>query len=246
MVVSMHQVLGTRRALGVALGLILLQLAAAAAVRAAKPYPPSATAQARRRHGAGLPTPPRSIGAIGRFIDQSITNVGAGVKGAGETLGGATSAAGDLAKGVTDAAGTVARLPLSNVVSGSERCVIAPNGAPDCAAASVTLCRTKGFARGSSLDISSRAQVPGVGLAARAHAIRRRVRQQVVRHPRDLPRVRSRAGQRLHEGAIEAHSGRRCPVRLRAQPQSTPADHLREIARRAWDGGRSRSRDSGS
>jgi hypothetical protein len=100
------------------------------------------------------------IGAIGRFIDQSITNVGAGVKGAGETLGGATSAAGDLAKGMTDAAGTVARLPLSNVVTGSERCALAPNGAPDCAAASVTLCKAKGFARGSSLDISGARKCP--------------------------------------------------------------------------------------
>ena len=186
-----------------ALGLILLQLAAAAAV-AQEAVPAEAPPQAQQTR-PGLPTPPEVIGAIGRFIDQSITNVGAGVKGAGETLGGATSAAGDLAKGVTDAAGTVARLPLSNVVAGWERCVIAPNGAPDCAAASVTLCKTKGFERGNSLDISSARKCPAsVWLQGRMPSDVECVNE-FVRLPRDLP-VDQR-GQRLHEGAIEAHSG---------------------------------------
>lgn len=157
MVVSMHQVLGNRPP-RVTLGLILLQLAAAAAV-AQEAVPAEAAPQAQQTR-PGLPTPPEVIGAIGRFIDQSITNVGAGVKGAGETLGDASSAAGDLAKGVTDAAGTVARLPLSNVVSGWERCVVAPNGAPDCVIASATLCKAKGFARGNSLDITTARKCP--------------------------------------------------------------------------------------
>jgi hypothetical protein len=151
MVVSMQLTRPTRVVLG--LTLVLLAAASAPAQEAAPNPPPQA-------QPPGLPTPPEVIGAIGRFIDQSITNVGAGVKGAGETLGGATSAAGDLAKGVTDAAGTVARLPLSNVVAGSERCVVAPNGAPDCVVASTTLCKAKGFERGSSLDISSARKCP--------------------------------------------------------------------------------------
>jgi hypothetical protein len=117
---------------------------------------------------ASLPTPPEVIGAIGRLLNQSINNVGAaanaGVKGAGETLGATSSAAGDLARGVTsgvtDAAGTVARLPLSNVVAGFQRCAIAGNGAPDCGIASVALCRSKGFATGSSLDITSSRKCP--------------------------------------------------------------------------------------
>ena len=107
-----------------------------------------------------LPTPPEVIGAIGRVIDQSINNLGAGVRGAGEAIGGATNAAGDLAKDATDAAGTVARLPLSNVVAGWEKCAVAPNGAPDCGVASVALCRTKGFQRGNSLDITSSRKCP--------------------------------------------------------------------------------------
>ena len=107
-----------------------------------------------------LPTPQETFGAIGKFIDQSISSVGAGVKGAGETIGATTNAAGDLAKGVTDAAETVARLPATNVVTGHELCAVAPNGAPDCATASLALCKAKGFARGQSVDITSSFKCP--------------------------------------------------------------------------------------
>jgi hypothetical protein len=91
-----------------------------------------------------LPTPAESFNAIGRFF------------------GGATDAAGDVAKGVGDAAGAVARLPLSNVVSGREMCINAPNGAPDCATASEAMCKAKGFSRGASLDITSAYRCPAI------------------------------------------------------------------------------------
>lgn len=107
-----------------------------------------------------LPTPQETFGAIGKFIDQSISSVGAGVKGAGETLSATTSAAGGLAKGVTDAAGTVARLPVTNIATGHELCAVAPNGAPDCEGASLALCKSKGFARGQSVDITSAYKCP--------------------------------------------------------------------------------------
>jgi hypothetical protein len=123
------------------------------AIIAAPPDPPQSGARL-------LPTPQETFGAIGKFIDQSISNVGAGVKGAGETIGATTSAAGDLAKGVTDAAGTVARLPGTNVVTGYQVCAIAPNGAPDCGDASLALCKSKGFARGQSVDITSSYKCP--------------------------------------------------------------------------------------
>lgn len=110
--------------------------------------------------GRLLPTPQETFGAIGKFIDQSISSVGAGVKGAGETLGATTDAAGELAKGVTDAAGTVARLPATNIVTGHELCPIAPNGAPDCNGASLALCKSKGFSRGNSVDITSAFKCP--------------------------------------------------------------------------------------
>jgi hypothetical protein len=111
-----------------------------------------------------LPTPAETIGAIGRFIDQSVSKVGegidAGVKGAGATIGGATSAAGGLAKDVTDAAGSAAKLPLGNVVAGKQPCPMAANQAPDCTIASIVLCRQKGFERGTALDITTGRKCP--------------------------------------------------------------------------------------
>jgi hypothetical protein len=130
---------------------------AEAAPLQAQPTDPAAPAVTQK---PGLPTPPEVISAIGRLIDRSISNVGAGIKGAGETLGTTTDAANDIARGVGDAASTIARLPTSNVVSGWERCAVAPNGAPDCEVASSALCKAKGFARGRSIDITSSHKCP--------------------------------------------------------------------------------------
>jgi len=52
-------------------------------------------------------------------------------------------------------------------VSGKEMCVNAPNGAPDCAAASEAMCRAKGFQRGASLDITSAYRCPAAFWAER-------------------------------------------------------------------------------
>jgi hypothetical protein len=113
------------------------------------PLQPPAVIEAPPPSITRLPTPAESFNAIGRFF------------------GGATDAAGEVARGVGDAAGTVARLPLTNVVSGKEMCVNAPNGAPDCAAASEAMCRAKGFQRGASLDITSAYRCPAAFWAER-------------------------------------------------------------------------------
>src|SRR5947207_2073272 len=141
--------------------MVVALLASASLASAQEPAPPLnvAPAEPPQQTVPTLPTPQETFGVIGRLIDQSISSVGAGVnagvKSAGETLGATTDAAGELAKGMTDAAGTVARLPATNVVSGHELCVPAPNGPPDCTGASVALCKSKGFQRGHSLDIPS-------------------------------------------------------------------------------------------
>ena len=46
-------------------------------------------------------------------------------------------------------------------------CINAPNGAPDCATASEAMCRSKGFQRGASLDITSAYRCPAVVWAER-------------------------------------------------------------------------------
>ncbi len=105
------------------------------------------------------PPEPEVFRALGRLIDQSIGNLGATLKGAGETLGDTTRGAGDIAKGIAkdaaEAADAVVRLPASRTVAGRERCLPAPNGAPDCRVASDALCKSNGFATGRSIDIQT-------------------------------------------------------------------------------------------
>jgi hypothetical protein len=151
MIVAMHRTV-----------LVAALLALASLASAQEPAPPLIVSPAEppQRSPPTLPTPRETFGAIGRLIDQSISNVGAGVRGAGETLGATTDAAGEIAKGVGDAAGTVARLPNTNIVSGHELCAAAPNGAPDCGGASEALCKSKGYQRGNSLDITSAFKCP--------------------------------------------------------------------------------------
>lgn len=105
------------------------------------------------------PAEPEVFRAIGRFIDESISNLGATLRAAPEALGETTKGAGDVAVGIAkDAAGAadaLVRLPGSKTVAGRERCLPAPNGAPDCRVASEALCKSNGFATGRSIDIQT-------------------------------------------------------------------------------------------
>jgi hypothetical protein len=74
-------------------------------------------------------------------------------------LGATTDAAGGIAGSVTGAATSVTGLS-GNVVNGMQHCVPAPNGAPNCEIASLVLCRSKGFAQGRSLDITTQRKCP--------------------------------------------------------------------------------------
>jgi len=135
-----------RHALGALLaGALMLSAGLAAAQDAAKPAPPE---------------PQGFFGTIGRWWNQAADNFNAGVTGTrdkfknlGQEAGVAARATVDNAKSAADA---VARLPGARVVRGHEKCKNAPNGAPDCVAATVALCKSKGFDNGgSSLDMTT-------------------------------------------------------------------------------------------
>jgi hypothetical protein len=85
-------------------------------------------------------------------------------KGAADAAKSAAGVAKDTAKGAADAAkdaaDAVARLPRSRVVEGREHCEVAPNGAPDCRVAADTVCKSKGFESGSSLNIQQAQKCP--------------------------------------------------------------------------------------
>jgi len=79
------------------------------------------------------------------------------VKGAVQGTATAAKGVGDATKESIDALG---RLGGTRVVTGRERCVIAPNGAPDCRVAAETMCRAKGFSSGSSVDYQTAENCP--------------------------------------------------------------------------------------
>lgn len=104
------------------------------------------------------PGPPGPFGSIGRFIDQSLEDLGQGLKGAREHVDEVTGRAGSAAK---DAARS---LPLRrpSIVAGRERCLPAPNGAPDCVTATAAMCRASGYETGSSIDMQTEQKCPAV------------------------------------------------------------------------------------
>jgi len=125
---------------------------------------------------------------MGQWFDHTSDNFNAGVRGmrdkfmtfgheagtAAQTSVDKTKAAADaVAKATVDntkaAADAVARLPATRVVTGHAKCKNAPNGAPDCVAAANAVCKSKGFAGGNSVDMTTAEVCPAqVYLAGRS------------------------------------------------------------------------------
>jgi hypothetical protein len=132
-------------------------------------------------------SPPRlgPLESVGRWIGDSVSSAGAGIGAAWQgTIGGfsgiggqagtaakgAADAATNVAKGAADVAketaGAVTRLPSARIASGRERCTTAPNGAPDCRIAAETLCKSRGFNTGTSVDFENVENCPAQVLLA--------------------------------------------------------------------------------
>lgn len=100
----------------------------------------------------GTTAPPNFVDAVGRWFEEGTAKFKSQMESAQEKLG----KLGNQAKEATkEATGAIVGLPNARVVVARERCVKAPNGAPDCLTAAVTLCRSKGFETGKSLDTQS-------------------------------------------------------------------------------------------
>ena len=152
-------------------GLVLL--APLALAQNAAPAPPASQP---------APEKPGVFQSIGRFFDQGASNFRDHLRGAKrkmDELGDDAAAnnkaisdqaakvgqgAADVGKGAADATvnamGAVAKLPTARMMSGRERCNIAPNGAPDCVTAAEALCRKHGFTSGKSMDFTSAEECP--------------------------------------------------------------------------------------
>jgi hypothetical protein len=103
---------------------------------------------------------PGLFGIFGKWVDDTLSDVNSGLGDARGTLNDAAGRATDTAKDAADTAAKVARIPLTGVVSGRQRCLAAPNQAPDCQAATDALCRDKGFKSGRSVDVQSAQKCP--------------------------------------------------------------------------------------
>ena len=110
------------------------------------------------------PGPPQAyapglLNEIGRWFDQSLDSMTSGWNNARETVGSLGDRAGEAAK-------TMTRMPTTSIITGREHCLRSGTGGPDCAQATDTLCRSKGFAGGTSLHIQSEQKCPVWGWIA--------------------------------------------------------------------------------
>jgi len=130
--------------------------------------------------------------SIGRWFDQGATNFRDHLRGAkrkmddlgdeaaanskgfsnqaataGKNAAEATKSAAEATKSAMDG---LAKLPAARMMSGRERCVTAPNGAPDCLAAAEVLCRKHGFSTGKSMDFTSAEECPARALLSGGHS----------------------------------------------------------------------------
>jgi hypothetical protein len=141
----------------------LVLTATVAAAQDAKPEPPAQTEE------RGF------FGTIFHWFDRQASSFNSNIKGAGSQIENFGREAGIAAKTTVDtakdAAGAVAKIPGVRVVTGHEKCALAPNGAPDCIAAAANMCKAKGFDSGKSLDMTT-AEVcpPKVLLSGRSNS----------------------------------------------------------------------------
>jgi hypothetical protein len=112
----------------------------------------SALAVAQDGAGQKPPESPGFFGSIANWFGSTFQQAGKGVANFGHEAGVAAKTTVDTAK---DAAGAVAKIPGVRVVTGHEKCQNAPNGAPDCQAAAMTVCKAKGFETGKSMDMTT-------------------------------------------------------------------------------------------
>jgi hypothetical protein len=153
--------------------LVLLAPFASAQNAAPPPAPPA------------QPAPPERLGlfeSIGRWFDNGTStfrdhlrgakrkmdelgdDAAANSKGFSDQAAKVGQGAADVGKSAADATknavDAVAKLPTARMMNGRERCMVAPNGAPDCLAAAETLCRKHGFSTGKSMDFTSAEECP--------------------------------------------------------------------------------------
>jgi hypothetical protein len=137
--------------------------------------PPAPEAQPPAAVPAAPANPLGMFEALGRWLDDGAASVRDNLRGAKSRMDELDSKAAadrkefeekaeaarkNATEATKNAVDAVARIPVSRVMSGRERCTEAPNGAPDCIAAAHALCRKHGYSAGNSLDFTSAEECP--------------------------------------------------------------------------------------
>jgi hypothetical protein len=124
----------------------------------------TALAQGPQPEPRGEPEPPTSrpglVETLGRWFGDSKARIDEQLKSTTDAAKGAADAAKGAADAAGQATGAILGLPGTRVAIGRERCAVAPNGAPDCAAAADALCRSKGLGPGKSVEINTAQKCP--------------------------------------------------------------------------------------
>lgn len=160
-----------RRAQFLRLGALACALVVAWAAMAQGTQPPAEPATSPAAPAPNQSFRPGFIDAFGRWLGNSKAKFDEGLKGTQDTIGGigshATDAVSNAAGAVKNAAGAakqatgvIVGLPSTRIVTGRQRCPLAPNGAPDCLPAALALCKYRGFTGGRGLDINSAQKCP--------------------------------------------------------------------------------------
>jgi hypothetical protein len=136
------------------------------------PGPQISGPQAPNSQGPDLPAPPAAaddhkpglLDALNEWAKKSAADFDANMKKMRDSIDAfnarADKAAKEAATATKDATDALVKFPAARVVEGRERCVVSPNGAPDCQAAAIAMCKAKGFATGNSVDMQSAQKCP--------------------------------------------------------------------------------------
>jgi hypothetical protein len=132
----------------------------AAQLAPAQPSQPAPNAQPAPPADAPVRPNPGLVDEIGKILSNSASGIASTFKGSRDAIQDFNSrASGAAADGLSRARDTatdgLSRIAPQTVVTGHAVCPVAANGAPDCAAASIALCKTKGYKEGKSLDVVS-------------------------------------------------------------------------------------------
>jgi hypothetical protein len=112
----------------------------------------SGAAAAEPKHGNFFDNLFQWFGQQAATFNSNLRNAGAQVENFGREAGIAAQTTADAAR---DAAGAVAKIPNARVIVVHEKCGKAPNGAPDCVAIAMNVCKAKGFESGKSVDMTT-------------------------------------------------------------------------------------------